>query len=185
MTMYSRTNPVQAPENLKGKTVQQIDEALRDFVLQDTAHLRREAEDVTWGGLRPENAAQVVTDACSLVQQVAGVCLDQLDDVIVDLRNLRDFLHREGVRVQREISGFLQLNQAANGSTKFITHNIRQWKEEARGASPHSETESAGIAASLLLPSPKGPRPISEPGRTIEGGGGPPATPPGPREGIA
>jgi hypothetical protein len=74
--------------------------------------------------------------------------------VIVDLRNLRDFLHREGVRVQREISGFLQLNQAAIGSTKLITDNIRQWKEGARGASPHSETESAGIAASKLLPPP-------------------------------
>ena len=154
MTMYSPTNPVQAPENPKGKTVQQIDEALRDFVLQDTAHLRREAENVTRGGLRPENAAQVVTDACLLVQQVACVSLDQLDDVIVDLRNLRDFLHREGVRVQREISGFLQLNQAAIGSTKFITDNIRQWKEGARGASPHSETELAGIAASSLPPPP-------------------------------
>ena len=154
MTIHSRTNQVQAPENPKGKTVQQIDEALRDFVLQDTAHLRREAEDVTRGGLRPENAAQVVTDVYSLVQQVAGVSLDQLDDVIVDLRNLRDFLHREGVRVQREISGFLQLNQAAIGSTKLITDNIRQWKEGARGASPHSETESAGIAASSLPPPP-------------------------------
>jgi hypothetical protein len=152
MTIHSRTNQVQAPESPKGKTVQQIDEALRDFVLQDTAHLRREAEDVTRGGLRPENAGQVVTDVHSLVQQVAGVSLDQLDDVIVDLRNLRDFLHREGVRVQREISGFLQLNQAAIGSTKFITDNIRQWKEGARGASPHSETESAGIAASSLPP---------------------------------
>jgi hypothetical protein len=154
MTIYSRTNPVQAPENPKGKTVQQIDEALRDFVLQDTAHLRREAEDVTRGGLRPEDAAQVVTDVYSLVQQVAGVSLDQLDDVIVDLRNLRDFLHCEGVRVQREISGFLQLNQAAIGSTKLITDNVRQWKEGARGASPHSETESARIAASSLPPPP-------------------------------
>jgi hypothetical protein len=152
MTIHSRTNPVQAPENQKGKTVQQIDEALRDFVLQDTTHLRREAEDVTGGGLRPENAAQVVTDVCSLVQQVAGISLDQLDDVIVDLRNLRDFLHREGVRVQREISGFLQLNEAAIGSTKFIADNVRQWKEGARGPSPHSETVSAGIAASSLPP---------------------------------
>jgi hypothetical protein len=85
MTIYSRTNPVQAPENPKGKTVQQIDEALR---------------------------------------------------------------------VQREISGFLQLNQAAIGSTKLITDNVRQWKEGARGASPHSETESARIAASSLPPPP-------------------------------
>jgi hypothetical protein len=99
--------------------------------------------------VRPENAAQ--TDVYSLVEQVAGISLDQLDDLIVDLR-IRDLLHREGVRVQREISGFLQLNKAAIGSTKLITDNIRQWKEGARAASPHSETESAGIAASSLPP---------------------------------
>ena len=86
--------------------------------------MRREAENAAPANLRPESAAQVVADVNSLVQQVAGVSLDQLDDVIVDLRNLRDFLHSEGERVQREISGFLQLNQVAMGSTKLITDNI-------------------------------------------------------------
>ena len=147
--MYPRTNPVEASENQKGKTVAKIDEALRDFVLQDTAHLRREAENTAPVNLRPESAAQVVADVNSLVQQVAGVSLDQLDDVIVDLRNLRDFLHSEGERVQREISGFLQLNQVAMGSTKLITDNIGNWKAAARGASHRSETEPASVAAPL------------------------------------
>jgi hypothetical protein len=142
--IYARTNPIEASENPKVKTGSQIDEALRDFVLQDTAHLRREAENVTRSNLRPENASEVVANVNSLVQQVAGVSLDQLDDVIVDLRNLRDYLHSEGERVQREISGFLRLNQTAMGSTKLITDNITQWKEGARGA---SETEPASIAA--------------------------------------
>src|SRR5450755_3805613 len=69
MTMqkiYSRTNPVEASENPKGKTVPQIDEALRDFAIQDTAHLRREAENVTRSNLRPESATEVVTDVNSL-----------------------------------------------------------------------------------------------------------------------
>jgi hypothetical protein len=147
--IYSRTNPVEASENPKGKTVAKIDEALRDFVLQDTAHLRREAENATQVNLRPESAAQVVADVNSLVQQVAGVSLDQLDDVIVDLRNLRDFLHSEGERVQREISSFLQLNKAAMGSTSLIADNIRNWKEAARGVSHRSETEPVSIAAPL------------------------------------
>jgi hypothetical protein len=42
MTIYSRTNPVRAPENPKGEAVEQIDEALRDFVLQDTTHYARQ-----------------------------------------------------------------------------------------------------------------------------------------------
>jgi hypothetical protein len=150
--IYARTNPVEASEDPKGKTVSQIDEALRDFVLQDTAHLRREAENVTRGNLRPEGATEVVANVNSLVQQVAGVSLDQLDDVIVDLRNLRDYVHSEGERVQREISGFLRLNQTAMGSTKLITDNMTQWKKGTRGA---SEIEPASIAASSsLLPSP-------------------------------
>jgi hypothetical protein len=149
--MYPRTNPIEASEKPKGQTFSQIDEALRDFALQDTAHLRREAESVTRVNLRPESAAQVVADVNSLVQQVAGVSLDQLDDVIIDLRNLRDFLHSEGERVQREISGFLQLNQAAIGSTKVITDNIRNWKEATRGAGHRSEAEPVSVAAPLQL----------------------------------
>jgi hypothetical protein len=145
--IYSRTNPVEASESVK--TIPQIDEALRDFVLQDTTHLRRQAENMTRVNLRPESAGQVVADVNSLVQQVAGVSLDQLDDVIVDLRNLRDFLHSEGERVQREISSFLQLNKAAMGSTSLIADNIRNWKEAAPGASHRSETEPASIAAPL------------------------------------
>jgi hypothetical protein len=152
MTMqkvYSRTNPVEAAENPKAKTGAQLDEAIRDFVLQDTAHLRRNAENVT----RPENSGHAVTDVNSLVQQVASVSLDELDDAIVDLRNLRDFLHGEGERVRREISGFLQLNQAAMASTKLITDSVRQWNEGARGAGQRSETEPANIvASSSLLP---------------------------------
>jgi hypothetical protein len=145
--IYARTNPIEASEN--PKAFSQIDEALRDFVLQDTAHLRRAAENVTRGNLRPESAPEVVASVNSLVQQVAGVSLDQLDDVIVELRHLRDYLHSEGERVQREISGFLQLNQVAMGSTKIISDNIRSWKEGAHGA---LETEPAITAP--LLPAP-------------------------------
>ena len=60
--IYSRTNTMQASENPNGKTVAQVDDALRDFVLQDTAHLRREAETASQGALRrePESATEVV-----------------------------------------------------------------------------------------------------------------------------
>ena len=110
-------------------SAQQIEEALRESVRQNAAHIRHE----------PENTNQVVTDVNSLVQRVAGVSLDQLDDAIVDLRQLRDFLHSEGERIQREISGYLQLNHIAIGSTKSIVDNIVQWKKAAHSISRASE----------------------------------------------
>jgi hypothetical protein len=70
-----------------------------------------------------------------------------VDDVIFDLQQLRDFLHSEGERVQQEISAFLQLNQAAIGSTRVITDNIRNWKEATRSAGHRSDTTPQDITA--------------------------------------
>jgi hypothetical protein len=121
--MYSRTNPapVGASENSNVMPAPQIEEALRESVRQNAVHIRDE----------PEDNSQFVIDVNSLIQRVAGVSLDQLDDVIVDLRQLRDFLHSEGERIQREISGYLQLNHIAIGSTKSIVDNVVQWKKAA------------------------------------------------------
>jgi hypothetical protein len=119
--IYPRTNPAPlgASENSNVMPAQQIEEALRESVRQNAAHIRNE----------PENASQVVTDVNLLVQRVAGVSLGQLDDAIADLRQLRDFLYSEGERIQREISGYLQLNHLAIDSTKSIVDNIVQWKK--------------------------------------------------------
>jgi hypothetical protein len=91
----------------------------------------------------PESSAQVVADINSLVQRVAGVSLDQLDDVIVDLRQLRDFLRSEGERIKREILGYLQLHEIAIGSTKSIIDNVAQWKEVAHSTARTLERRSA------------------------------------------
>ena len=141
---YPRTNPAPfgASENSNVIPAPQIEEALRESVRQNAAHIRHE----------PENTSQVVTDVNSLVQRVADVSLDQLDDVIVDLRNLRDFLHSEGERIQREISGYLQLNHIAIGSTKSIVDNIVQWKKAAHGTA--RAPERGDFVGSTLPPPP-------------------------------
>ena len=96
--MYSRTNPApfEASENSNALPAQRIEEALRESVLQNAAQIPHQ----------PENTKQVVTDLNSLIQRVAGVSLDQLDDAIVDLRQLRDFLHSEGERINGNLRLF-------------------------------------------------------------------------------
>src|SRR4029077_2146194 len=143
---YPRTNPAPfgASENSNVVQAPQIEEALRESVRQNAAHIRHQ----------PENTDQVVTDVNSLVQRVAGVTLDELDDAIVDFRQLRDFLHSEGERIQREISGYLQLNHVAMGSTKSIVDSIGQWKGAAaalRAGKGRAQTERPDLAASPTL----------------------------------
>jgi hypothetical protein len=160
--IYPRTNPTPfaALENSHAKPAPQIDEALLDFARQDTAHLRRVAESAAQGNLsrEPESSIQGTTDVNSLVQRVASVSLDQLDDAIMELRQVRDFLDSEGKRIQREISGYLQLNQIAISSTKSIVNNIMHWKEAAHSAAHTPErgssvTESGDLEGSGPPPS--------------------------------
>jgi hypothetical protein len=155
--IYPRSNLVQASE-MNEKSLTEIDEQLRDFVLQDTARLRSEAETAPKRVLRlePERVTEVITEMKSLVQQVTGTTVDQVDEVIADFRQLRDFLHSEGERVRQEISGYLQLSRTATDTTKIIVDNIAQWKEVAVSAAPPTGrslagTEKADVTASQVL----------------------------------
>jgi hypothetical protein len=142
--IYPRTNPVSfgASENSNVIAAPEIEEALRESVRQNAGHIRDE----------PENNSQFVMDVNSLVQRVACVSLDQLDDVILDLRQLRDFLHSEGERIQSEISGYLQLNHIAIGSTKSIVDNVVQWKKAAHSTA--RAPERGDFVGSTLPPPP-------------------------------
>src|SRR6516162_5255958 len=142
--MYPRTNPGPAGPSANSTVIPalQIEEAIRESVRQNAAHNHHESE----------NTSQVVTDVNSLVQRVADVSLDQLDDAIVDLRQLRDFLHSEGERIQREISDYLQLNHTSIGATKSIVDNIAQWKKAAHSTARASE--QGEFVTSTVPPAP-------------------------------
>jgi hypothetical protein len=135
--MYSPINLDQASKTPCAMSVAQIDQALRDFILQDTAHLRRDAETATPDASQREpEAPQMVSE---FVRQMAGTSLTELDETIVDLSQLRDFLHAESERIKREISSYLQFKHIAIDSTKSIVDNIVQWKRAAHSTARASE----------------------------------------------
>jgi len=111
-------------------TVSEVEAGIRDFVRKDLAHLRRPAS----GGdstEREPSAEAIVNNVNSLIQRIAGTSRSQVETLVSELESLRDLLHAEGQRVQREISGYAQLSQAAMKSTRMIADNIKQWKRTA------------------------------------------------------
>jgi hypothetical protein len=118
--------------------VSEVEAGIRDFVRNDIAYLRRPG--ATTNGT-PETAAPeapldssteaTVSSVNSLIQRVAGTSLAEIEKLIGELESLRDLLHAEGQRVQREISGYAQLSQAAMKSTRLIADNVAQWKRAA------------------------------------------------------
>ena len=114
--------------------VSEVEAGIRDFVRNDVAYLRRPgtAMSSTENPLEP-NTEATVNNVNSLIQRVAGTSLAEIENLISELESLRDLLHAEGQRVQREISGYAQLSQAAMKSTRMIADNVTQWKRTADG----------------------------------------------------
>jgi hypothetical protein len=113
----------------------EVEAGIRDFVRNDIAYLRRPAPSTvasTDVAVDPSTEA-TVNNVNSLIQRVAGTSLAEIENLISELESLRDVLHAEGQRVQREISGYAQLSQAAMKSTRMIADNVAQWKRTADG----------------------------------------------------
>jgi hypothetical protein len=109
--------------------VSEVEAGIRDFVRNDVAYLRRPQGPVSSTDLALEPSTEAtVNNVNSLIQRVAGTSLSEIENLISELEGLRDLLHSEGQRVQREISGYAQLSQAAMKSTRVIADNVTQWK---------------------------------------------------------
>ena len=64
----------------------------------------------------------------SLITRVAGQSADEIDGLIAELHQVRNFLRAEGERVQRKINEYVQMNHSALASIKIIADAIGPWK---------------------------------------------------------
>ena len=101
-------------------TETEVEGEIRDFVRRDVATLRRSPES---------DSEMVASNISTLLQRVAGTSVQEIDRLISELQALREMLHNEGARVQREIVEYATLSQAAMQSTKIIAESLTHWKK--------------------------------------------------------
>src|ERR1044072_1754531 len=108
--MNAAPSRVMKPEDNQNPS--EFEGEIREFIRRDVAHLRHAL---------PEGAGdQAVTGINSLLDRVSGSSVTEIDSLIDDLRNVRDFLKNEGERVQREVAGYAQLRQVALTSVRVL-----------------------------------------------------------------
>jgi hypothetical protein len=99
---------------------------IREFIRRDVQHLRRPPQS--------EASEQAVNGIHSLLDRVSGSSVTEIDSLIADLSNVREFLKSEGERVQREIASYAQLSTVAMTSVKIIAESMSQWKAQVSDA---------------------------------------------------
>jgi hypothetical protein len=108
------------------ETPSEFEGEIREFIRRDVAHLRRPQQQ--------EASGEAVNSIHSLLDRVSGSSVTEIDGLITDLSNVREFLKAEGERVQREIASYAQLSQVAMTSVKIIAESMSQWKAQVSDA---------------------------------------------------
>ena len=106
----------------------EVEGEIRELVRRDLPQLRKSQSEAGEFGVSSLNA---------LIQRVSGTSVMEIEKLIAELQTLRDYLQNEGQRVQRELTEYAHMSQAATKSTKIIAENLAQWKRMAetdRGA---------------------------------------------------
>jgi hypothetical protein len=99
----------------------QIEGELGDLIRRDVAPLRKPQP------VAP-HADAAVGQVNSVIDRVSSASVKEIEKLIAELENLRDFVQTEGQRVQREISGYAQMSQSAMSSTKIMVESVAKWK---------------------------------------------------------
>jgi cation transport regulator ChaC len=93
-----------------------VEGEIREFVRRDV---------LADPGSQPESESHLVASNINAVLHGAtATSVQEIEKLISELQALRDMLHREAARVEREIVQYSNLTQAALQSTKTITESL-------------------------------------------------------------
>jgi hypothetical protein len=85
------------------------------------------SRDVTF--LRGPAKGTDVNNLNSLLQRVAGSSTGEIDNLIMQLQDMRDFLQTEGDRVQREIAEYAQTSHKARSHVERMADHLAEWRD--------------------------------------------------------
>jgi hypothetical protein len=103
------------------------------------APITARAEDARAGGREipfshrqqaPEARHEAVSvPISSVIGRIALHSAQEIERLIAELQSFRDFLETESQRVQREISAYVRLSEAAANSSNVIIESMRHWRD--------------------------------------------------------
>ena len=103
----------------------EVEGGIRELVSRDVAEPRRQIAS------HGNDSESVINNLGLLLQRVSLNSVNEIDELISELKMLREQLQHDGERMAREIVGYASLSQAAMQSTKILTDSLTSRKNES------------------------------------------------------
>ena len=130
------------------------------------AAIESETRHLVHAEARSTPTAETDVDIAPLVHKVGATSIAEIEKLIAELQEARDFLQSEGERVRRETERYTNLTQTASASVKIISDTVAGWREaghplrnQTRSGTP-SPTED--VTGSLRVPDEELPQPQAQ-----------------------
>ena len=110
------------------------------WALQALANIEGETRELVHAGEASTPKCGTDVEIAPLVQKVGAISIAEIEKLIGELQEAKDFLQSEGERVQGETERYTNFTQMASASVKIISDTVAGWRgaglPPAKGAEP-------------------------------------------------
>jgi hypothetical protein len=100
-----------------------------EWALQALTAIESESRDLVHAGTPTTPKSETEVEIASLVQKVGATSIAEIEKLIGELLEAKDFLQSERERVQRETERYTNLTQMASASVRIISDTVAGWRE--------------------------------------------------------
>ena len=97
---------------------------------------------------KPDTQPETDTEIAPIIQKLGATSIADIDNLVSELQEARDYLQSEGERIQAETVRYISLTGAASASVKIIFDALRAWRTADHPA--HNQSQASAFELRTL-----------------------------------
>ena len=99
---------------------------------------------------KPDTQPETDTEIAPIIQKLGATSIADIDNLVSELQEARDYLQSEGERIQAETVRYISLTGAASASVKIIFDALRAWRTADHSAHNQSQASALEIMDAVI-----------------------------------
>jgi hypothetical protein len=108
--------------------------------LQTLAAIERESRELILAEA-PSTGSTEIDEIVPLVQKIEAGSIAEIEKMIGEMQEAKNFLQTEWERIQRETARYMRLAQTASASVEIIFETVRGWREAGHPVDNESKSK--------------------------------------------
>ena len=99
---------------------------------------------------KPDTQPETDTEIAPIIQKLGATSIADIDNLVSELQEARDYLQSEGKRIRAETVRYISLTGAASASVKIIFDALRAWRTADHSAHNQSQARAFEIMDAVI-----------------------------------